>query len=199
VSATADSALDTMPRGEPRRAGTLMPNAVIGTLLFVFTEAMLFAGLISAHAIVKASAQEWPPTNQPRLPFGETMVNTAALLASGVLLVMAHVSWRRRPALARLPMLLSLLLGSFFVLAQGREWLALLGQGLTVTSSTYGGFFYVIVGTHALHAVAAILAMAWAYRRLRAGLLTSAQFAAVEIFWYFVVLVWPVLYLRVYL
>lgn len=186
-------------RGEPRRSGMLMPSAVIGTFLFVFTEAMLFAGLISAHAIVKASAAEWPPSGQPRLPFAETMINTAALLASGVLLVMAHVSYRRRAELARLPLLLSLLLGSFFVLAQGREWVALLRQGLTVTSSTYGGFFYVIVGTHALHAVAAILAMGWAWSRLKTGRLTAAQLGAVEVFWYFVVLLWPLLYLRVYL
>ena len=80
-----------------------------------------------------------------------------------------------------------------------REWVALLRQGLTLTSSPYGAFFYVIVGSHALHAVAAILAMAWAWRRLKAGQLTAAQFGAVEVFWYFVVLVWPVLYLRVYL
>ena len=199
MAITADPATLPGARSEPRRVGTLMPNAVIGTLLFVFTEMMLFAGLISAHAIVKASAQEWPPTNQPRLPFAETMVNTAALLASGVLLIMAHVSYRRKPELARLPLSISVLLGSFFVLFQGREWVALLRQGLTLTSSTYGGFFYVIVGTHALHAVAAILAMVWAWRRLSVGTLTAAQLGAVEIFWYFVVLVWPLLYLRVYL
>jgi len=199
VAITADSALGTGARHEPRRTGALIPSAIIGTLLFVFTESMLFAGLISAHAIVKASAAEWPPSGQPRLPFAETMVNTAALLASGVLLIMAHVSYRKRAELARLPLLLSLLLGSFFVLFQGREWFALLRQGLTVTSSTYGGFFYVIVGTHALHAVAAILALAWAWRRLNAGLLTAAQLGAVEVFWYFVVLVWPLIYLRVYL
>jgi cytochrome c oxidase subunit 3 len=199
VAIAADTATLPAPRRAPQRAGTLMPSAVIGTFLFVFTEAMLFAGLISAHAIVKAGAQEWPPANQPRLPFAETMVNTAALLASGVLLIMAHLSYRKRPELAKVPLLLSLLLGSFFVLFQGREWVALLGQGLTLTSSTYGSFFYVIVGSHALHAVAAILAMAWAWRRLNAGQLTAAQLGAVEVFWYFVVLVWPVLYLKVYL
>ena len=199
MAITADTAIARGPRNEPQRAGILMPSAVIGTFLFVFTEAMLFAGLISAHAIVRAGTQEWPPANQPRLPFAETMVNTAALLASGVLLIMAHVSYRKRPELAKVPLLLASLLGSFFVLFQGREWVALLRQGLTLTSSPYGAFFYVIVGSHALHAVAAILAMAWAWRRLKAGQLTAAQFGAVEVFWYFVVLVWPVLYLRVYL
>ena len=52
---------------------------------------------------------------------------------------------------------------------------------------------------HAIHAIGAILALAWAWFRLRAGRLTSTEFVTVQIFWYFVVLVWPFLYLQVYL
>ena len=184
---------------EPQRSKVLVPSGVMGMLLFVFTEMMLFAGLISAHTIVRAAAQEWPPAGQPRLPFAETMVNTAALLASGVFLVFAHVAWRKKAEFAKLPLLFALLLGAFFVIFQGREWAALLAQGLTLQSSPYGSFFYTIVGAHALHAVGAIAAMAWAWFRLRQGRLTLAQFSTVEVFWYFVVLVWPLIYLRVYL
>jgi cytochrome c oxidase subunit 3 len=179
----------------------MLPDGVMGMLLFVFTEVMLFAGFISAHTIVKsrAAGQMWPPFGQPRLPLEETAVNTAALLASGLVLVFAHFAFRKRPRQARIPLLISLMLGLFFVGAQGREWVALLGDGLTLTSSTYGAFFYVIVGCHALHAAGAIAAMTWAWFRLNAGRLTSSQFATVQVFWYFVVLVWPVLYLKVYL
>ena len=49
-----------------------------------------------------------------------------------------------------------MLLGAFFVLFQGVEWVALLREGLTLTSSTHGAFFYLIIGTHALHAVVAL-------------------------------------------
>jgi len=186
---------------EPRRPAKLIADGVLGTLLFVFTEAMLFAGMISAHAIVKSQAagQMWPPFGQPRLPVERTAINTAALIASGVLLVFAHFAFRRSRRQALIPLLFSVLLGTFFVVFQGVEWAALLQEGLTLRSSSYGGFFYLIVGTHALHAVAAILCLAWAWLRLRRGLLTSAQLGAVEVFWYFVVLVWPVLYLKVYL
>src|SRR4051794_18999379 len=113
---------------EPARSRPLVPSGVMAMLLFVFTEAMLFAGLISAHTIVKAAANEWPPAGQPRLPFAETMVNTAALLASGVFLVFAHVAWRKKPAFARLPLLFATILGAFFVVFQGREWAALLAH-----------------------------------------------------------------------
>jgi cytochrome c oxidase subunit 3 len=184
---------------EAERRPPLIPSGVMGMLLFVFTEAMLFAGFISAHAIVKAGAQEWPPAGQPVLPFAQTMLNTAALFASGIFMVFTHVAFRKRADLARLPMLLALLLGTFFVVFQGREWVALLAQGLTLTSSPYGSFFYAIVGTHALHALGALAAMAWGWNRLRTGRLKASQLWVVETFWYFVVLVWPMIYFRVYL
>lgn len=173
----------------------------MGMLLFVFTEAMLFAGMISAHAIVKsrAAGQMWPPFGQPRLPVESTAFNTAALILSGVLLVVAHIAFRKKASRSLVPLLLSVLLGLFFVVFQGVEWAALLGEGLTLQSSSYGGFFYLIVGTHALHAIAAIFCLAWAWFRLRREQLTGAQLGTVAIFWYFVVLVWPVLYVKVYL
>ena len=188
-------------RAEPGPHRKLVSDAVMGMLLFVFTEVMLFSGLISAHTIVKSrsAGQMWPPFGQPRLPVGETALNTGALLASGAALLFAHYAFRKERRRALAPMAAAVLLGAFFVAFQGREWLAMLRQGLTLTSSTYGGFFYLIVGTHAVHALAAIAALGWAWWRLRDGKLTAAQFGAVQIFWYFVVLVWPFLYLRVYL
>lgn len=188
-------------RPEPRASRKLVPNGVLGMLLFVFTESMMFAGFISAHAIVKsrAAGQMWPPFGQPRLPFEQTAFNTAALVASGLLLVFAHFAFRKERRRALIPFVASVLLGVFFVIAQGREWVALIQEGLTLTSSAYGGFFYVIVGAHALHALGAIAGMVWAANRLRTDRLSSDQFATVEVFWYFVVLVWPVLYLKVYL
>ncbi len=178
-----------------------MSNGVLGMLVFIFTEVMFFAGLISAHSIVRSNAagQMWPPFGQPRLPVQETAVNTAALLVSGIVLVIAWLAFRRERSNARIPMALSILLGGFFVWFQGLEWAALLQEGLTIQSSSYGGFFYLIVGSHALHAIAALAALVWAWLKLDQSELTASQLATVSAFWYFVVLVWPVLYVKVYL
>jgi heme/copper-type cytochrome/quinol oxidase subunit 3 len=92
-----------------------------------------------------------------------------------------------------------MLLGAAFVGLQGREWVLLVTQGLTLTSSTLGSFFYLIIGAHALHAGVALGVLAWVWWRLERGWLASSTLAAAEIFWYFVVGVWPVLYWRVYL
>jgi cytochrome c oxidase subunit III len=179
----------------------LADSAVLGTALFVFTEVMLFAGFISAFGIVRDTALPgaWPPPGQPRLPFERTMLNTAALLASGVALWIAGRRFRGpNPEKARGWTAAALGLGAFFVMAQGAEWLGLIREGLTLRSSQLGSFFYTIVGAHALHALVAIVFLALAWRAMLVGRLRASRFAAVRLFWYFVVLVWPVLYWRVY-
>ncbi|MFP6638899.1 MAG: cytochrome c oxidase subunit 3 [Myxococcota bacterium] len=185
---------------EPRGRKPLVPHGILGMLLFVLTEIMLFAGLISAFTIAKASAPIWPPPGQPRLPVEATAFNSLVLLASGVCLLFAHRAFHQgeRDKMRR-PMWMALGLGSFFVIFQGYEWVRLLSEGLTLTSSTYGAFFYLIVGIHALHAFGAIALLGRATLRLQSGWLTPGLFGAAEVFWLFVVGVWPVIYLVVYL
>ena len=70
---------------EDPRPPPALPSAVLGMAIFILTEIMLFAGLVSAFSITKAGAVLcWPPPGQPRLPADETLVNTIALLLSGV-------------------------------------------------------------------------------------------------------------------
>ena len=186
-------------RSLPKRGFT--DHALFGMAVFVFTEIMLFAGFISAYVIVRNAVAPglWPPPDQPRLPFERTALNTAALLASGVLVWVAHLaSSRRGPAAARLPLSLGLALGALFVVLQGAEWVSLIRQGLTLSSSQVGAFFYLIIGTHAVHAVCALAVLAWCWTGLIAGRFRPARFGAVQLLWYFVVLVWPVLWLVVY-
>jgi cytochrome c oxidase subunit 3 len=177
----------------------LVPDAVLGMLIFVAVELMVFAGLISAFTIARSSALVWPPPDQPRLPVERTALNTAALLLSGVLLFHAQRAFARGPRHARRPLLASMLLGAFFVLFQGVEWAALIREGLTLTSSALGSFFYLIVGLHALHAVAALGLLASTFVLLERGWLVQSRLAAAQVFWYFVVGMWPVIYLAVYL
>jgi heme/copper-type cytochrome/quinol oxidase subunit 3 len=183
----------------PRRGFT--DHALFGMAVFVFTEVMMFTGFMSAFLITRNSTPpgSWPPEGQPRLPFERTAFNTAALLASGALVWVAHRALRRNgPEAARTPLTLGLALGVLFVALQGMEWAALLRQGLTLTSSQVGGFFYLVIGCHALHAIVALGVLAWCWAGLMAGRLVPSRFGAAQLLWYFVVLLWPVLWLVVY-
>jgi len=198
---TQSAAYPIDQRPAPTKRDPLVSNGVLAMLIFIFTEIMFFAGLISAHSIVRSqtAGQMWPPFGQPRLPVQETAVNTAALVVSGIVLVITWFAFRRERQSAKIPLLLTMVLGGFFVWFQGVEWMALLQEGLTIQSSSYGGFFYLIIGTHAVHAIAALAALAWALVRLDGDRLSASQLATVSAFWYFVVSVWPVLYVKVYL
>ncbi len=183
----------------PRRREAV-PSSVLGMLLFVGAEVMFFAGLISAFTISRAGADAmaWMPPSAPLLPAAETAVNTAALLISGVLVFVAGRQQRRGSPVAATTLLGGVLLGAAFVVLQGREWAALLSQGLTMQSSLLGGFFYLIVGAHALHAVGALVALVAAWWRLRRGTLSPGFLLGTQVFWFFVVTVWPFVYGRVY-
>jgi len=181
-------------QGEPK----VVSNGVLGMTLFILTEIMFFSGMISAFSIVKASSPLWPPPDQPRLPFEETAFNTLALFASGALLVLAQRRFATDRAAARGPLIASIALGTFFVAFQGYEWAQMLAQGLTLTSSTLGSFFYLIVGTHALHAIASLLLLVRVWRRHATGWLQPSQLATAAVFWYFVVGAWPIVYWQVY-
>jgi heme/copper-type cytochrome/quinol oxidase subunit 3 len=178
----------------------VMPSAVLGTLIFVVAEVMFFSGLISAHTISRAGALPgtWPVPGQPALPAEATALNTALLMLSGVVLFVAHRLYRQKSPVAGWVTVAAWALGAGFVALQGVEWAELLRGGLTPTSGPVGSFFFLIVGGHGLHAVGALLALGLAAARMLRGTLTPGLFFGAQTFWYFVVLMWPVIYVRVY-
>lgn len=194
---TFDGSFQVSPPTRRRERKPVVPSEVFGTLVFIFTEVMFFGGLVSAHTITRGLWPVWPPPGQPRLPIEATAFNTAVLIASAALMFLAG----KRDAVgqARGPLTGAMLLGAFFVLAQGYEWAGMLAQGLTLTSSNHGAFFYLIVGTHAIHVLAGLAVLVWLRAKMVGGTLSSSAFQAGRVFWYFVVALWPVLYWRVYL
>lgn len=185
----------------PSARREVVPSGLLGMVIFVGTEVMFFAGLISAFTISKAGAPRdaWNLPAGQVLPLASTAVNTVALFVSGALLWVAGRQYRARSQVAAQTLLAATFFGALFVMLQGREWVGLIGRGVTLRSSALGAFFYVIVGTHAVHAVAALAGLGVAWWRLRVGRLSYGFFLAAQTFWYFVVLIWPVIYARVYL
>ena len=190
------------PPGPARRAPE-RSNAVLGMLVFLGSEAMLFAALISAYLVLRAGAESWPPPGQPRLPIALTGINTFILLLSGLTM------WRARGAArvadmgaGRRWLAVTLALGMTFLAIQGREWMELVRFGLRLSSSIYGGIFYALIGMHAVHVLVAVLVLAWVLWRARQASYSPARQTEIEVaglYWLFVVGVWPLLYVLVYL
>lgn len=184
---------------EPKPVG----NAVLGMLLFLGTDAMFFATLIGAFIVFRTSAMNWPPLGQPRLPVTVTGVNTVILLLSGFTMFAAYQRIRRGEGagLAK-GLAVTALLGVTFLFIQGSEWIKLIDFGLTLSSSVYGAIFYVLIGCHALHVLGAVLWLVIVWRRAQQNQFTAQRHTPVQLcsmYWYLVVLLWPALYVLVYL
>jgi heme/copper-type cytochrome/quinol oxidase subunit 3 len=176
-------------------------DPILAVLLFIASEVMLFAGLLSAFVVVRAAAPFWPPPKQPRLPTGMTAFNTIFLLIS------AFTMWRVVPFLRRQDkasaarwMNATMMLGVLFFVIQGSEWARLKRFGLTMTSSLYGAMFYLIVGAHALHLAAALSVLFLVSIRLKRGRyeMDFRGVVACSAYWTFVVALWPIIYALVY-
>lgn len=170
-------------------------KARVGTMIFIISEVMLFGGLISSFFIVKNSYLEWPPENLPSYPIVQTLFNTLFLFLSGVTIYLFDK--KKKDYLY----FLTLILGSVFILLQGVEWIRLINYGLTMTSDRYGSIFYLVVGAHALHALVGIIWLAAAYyiSKLRYKTNYTPATSSSSLFWKFVVLIWPVIYVSVYI
>ncbi len=188
-----------------RKSSLGISNAVLGMVFLLVTELMFFSGLISSFIVNKAG-WDWPPVGQPRLPVEVTAINTLILLISAITIYLAIRSFARSEngnsqGLQKW-LRWTMALGLVFVVIQGVEWVRLLGFGLTMTSSLYGAFFYTIIGMHGLHVVAgfSILLYLWFYLKKPKSLEAKKDtLKACSLYWYFVVGIWPILYVLVYL
>jgi len=99
---------------------------------------------------------------------------------------------------------LSLLMGTYFVLGQGYEYLDLIRkQHLTLASSNYGSVFYLTTGFHGLHVTGGLIAFIFLLGRTYAAktFTHEQQVSAIVVsyYWHFVDVVWIGLFTTIYL
>jgi len=195
-----DSAIN-VPAGEKK----LVSDGVIGMLFLLATEAMFFAGFISAYMVNRAGILVWPPVGQPRLPIEVTALNTLVLLSSAVTIFLFGRTVKKSSAITKKSksiLITSIILGAVFLIVQGSEWVKLIGFGLTAHSSIYGAFFYTLIGFHALHVIVGLIVLLYLLSSIIKPLsfeLKRNRIIVCSMYWYFIVGVWPVLYILVYL
>jgi heme/copper-type cytochrome/quinol oxidase subunit 3 len=176
-----------------------IPDGMLGMSFLIVTELMFFAGLISAYIVNKAGAL-WPPIGQPRLPVEITAFNTLILLSSALTIYGFRKKFVERNEKKLL--LITMLLGLTFVIIQGIEWIKLLHFGLTTTSGLYGAFFYTLIGAHGFHVIVGLCILLYlllAVNKNSPSEKLLSKISVCSMYWYFVVGIWPVLYVLVYL
>jgi cytochrome c oxidase subunit III len=204
---------EVAPRGVTSR-----PNLVsVGTIIWLSSELMFFAALFAMYftirSVDKGLGQAWPKAH---LDLQLASINTTVLLLSsvtcqmGVFAVERH-QIRRSGRIWNFPRwglrewyVLSFLMGLYFVLGQGYEYLDLIRhQDVTLASSNYGSVFFITTGFHGLHVTGGLLAFlfllgrTFAAKRFTLEQQTSA--IVVSYYWHFVDVVWIGLFTTIYL
>ena len=211
IVATA-SATKTPPRSPASR-----PNLVsVGTIVWLSSELMFFAALFAMYftirSVDKGEGLPWPGAHL-NLTLGS--INTTVLLLSSVTCQMGVFAvergqigrtgsiWDFRKWGLREWYVLSFLMGLYFVLGQGYEYLSLIRDGLTLSSSGYGSVFYIPTGFHGLHVTGGLIAFLFLLGRTYAAkrFTQEQQVSAIVVsyYWHFVDVVWIGLFTTIYL
>jgi len=131
---------------------------------------------------------DWNAGPLPRLLW----VNTVVLLASSLALERSRAVERAgRPAERWI--LVTLALGTLFVIGQLFAWFEVRALGLRMSSSPHTSFFYVMTGAHAAHVLGGlagfVLAARWAERGWKHASL-GLVLQVVAIYWHFLLFLW---------
>jgi cytochrome c oxidase subunit 3 len=180
------------------------PNMVsVGTIVWLASELMFFAGLFAMFFTVKAQNDtgHWPPPPY-HLNVPYALVVTIVLVASSLTCQMGVFAAERGDVFGlRKWYTITLAMGTIFVLGQAYEYYQLVGEGLTIPSSAYGTVFYLTTGFHGLHVTGGLIAFVYLLMRTKMSKFTPAQATSaivVSYYWHFVDIVWIGLFTVIY-
>ena len=178
------------------------PNMVsVGTIVWLSSELMFFAGLFAMYFTARAQANEWPPA-PTELNLALAVPVTLVLIASSFTCQMGVFAAERGDVYGlRRWYVVTFVMGLFFVLGQGYEYVNLVREGTTLSSSAYGSVFYLTTGFHGLHVIGGLVAFVFLLMRTRMTKFTPAQATAaivVSYYWHFVDIVWIALFATIY-
>ncbi|MGJ9423734.1 heme-copper oxidase subunit III [Aeromicrobium sp. CF3.5] len=187
----------------------------VGTIVWLSSELMFFAGLFAAYFTIRAINPElWAlETEKLNVPFATA--NTAILVASSVTCQFGVFAAERGKAGRtgkvwqfglwgmREWFILTYVMGAIFIGGQAYEYAELVRENVTIPSSAYGSLFYLATGFHGLHVVGGLLAFLIVIARtFLARKFTHEQAISaivVSYYWHFVDIVWVGLFATIYL
>ncbi len=173
---------------------------VLGMLLFIASEVMLFGSFFTAYFFIRVAGDEPWPLPPFHLPVFVAGVNTAILLTSSFTMHWALQSIKRgnRSGLQG-GLVLTFLMGLTFLLTQATEYARV---GFAPYDGAFGTIFYCLTGLHGAHVFVGLTILLFVTIRAFRGHFSPEHHHGVEIggiYWHFVDVMWIVVYSTVYL
>lgn len=173
----------------PTRRDPRSPN-VLGVLLFVVADAMALAALLALYFGIKNGSSRWPPSGVSVGTYIPTVITITAVL-SFFSAQWGYFSVRRNdPRNAAVGMALTVIFG---LAIANLEWQAFVRAGFSVDDHAYGTLYFLLIGYHMAHVLAATVLLALVAMRALAGHFSASDYEpvrAVTIFWHYSGAVW---------
>jgi cytochrome c oxidase subunit III len=176
---------------------------VLGMLLFIASEAMLFGSFFAALffvRVVNPSAPDvWPP-HPYEFPVFVASVNTAILVTSSFTVHWATQAIKRNDRNGlRAGLVVTILLGLAFLLTQAVEYAHI---GFNTGDGAFASTFFGLTGLHGAHVFIGLTLLTIAAVRAFRGHFSPEHHHGLElpaIYWHFVDVMWIVVWVTVYL
>ena len=170
--------------------------------LFLGSDAMSFAALLSSYAMLRGGDAGWPiPAEVLGIPLTAAM--TFTLIVSSVTMVRAFQAIQLGDAAATRRWLgWTMLGGVLFLGGQAWEWTHLMNAGMSASNDNFDATFFCITGFHGCHVFVGVLLLALTWWMVRTGRIGASRAGFVEnigLYWHFVDLIWILVFTFVYL
>jgi cytochrome c oxidase subunit 3 len=189
----------------PAHGSLTRPNMVaVGTIVWLSSELMFFAALFAMYFTIRAvnGPDVWAEGTH-FLDFPYALVFTTILVLSSVTCQLGVFAAERGDVYGlRRWYVLTLAMGTIFVLGQLNEYRHLVHEGLTIASSGYGSVFYLTTGFHGLHVAGGLVAFVIVLMRSTIGRFSPEKATSAIVtsyYWHFVDVVWIGLFAAIYI
>ncbi len=175
---------------------------VLGVLLFIVSEAMLFGSFFTAMFFIRVVANTPFPPEPFEFPVPVASMNTAVLVSSSFTMHYALHSIRQNNRFGlQLGLVATFFLGVTFLCTQINEYFK---AGFAIHDGAWASAFYGLTGLHGLHVFVGLTLLAiMATRALRGHFGPKTEdHMGVEmagIYWHFVDVMWIIVFLTVYI
>jgi cytochrome c oxidase subunit III len=179
-----------------------IPTKKLAMWLFIIADTMTFAACLVAYGFLRISTPNWP---RPFHSITNVALMTFILLTSSLTMLLGvQAAKSGDKAKAFQWTMITAIAGILFALLHAREWLGLIGEGMTLFKNPwgtglFGSAFFTITGLHLTHVVSGVVALIVVALRYKGGRYKADDLEIVGLYWHFVDLVWMFVVPLVYL
>jgi cytochrome c oxidase subunit III len=184
----------------PAHHSSRVEPQLLGMLLFIISEVMVFGAFFTAYFFIRVSAGDPWPAPGTTLPVAVAGVNTGILWSSSLTMHWAQTSIKKGNRFGlKAGILTTFLLGATFLFVQINEYANI---GFAPQDHAQQTIFYSLTGLHGAHVTIGLLLLLFVVIRSFRGHYSPEEHRGVEvpgIYWHFVDVMWLIVYSTVYI